>query len=61
MPKIFLIIEREYISRVKKRSFLIMTFLTPLLFVAIAFTPMLLAEVESGEKKQVSVIDYTGL
>ncbi|MBC7417032.1 MAG: ABC transporter permease [Pedobacter sp.] len=31
MSKISLIIQREYLSRVKKRSFIIMTFLTPLI------------------------------
>lgn len=35
MNKIFLIIKREYLSRVKKKSFIIMTFLTPLLFAGI--------------------------
>ncbi len=32
MNKILLIIQREYLSRVKKKSFIIMTFLTPLIF-----------------------------
>ena len=31
MNKILLIIKREYLSRVKKKSFIIMTFLTPLI------------------------------
>ena len=35
MNKILLIIRREYLSRVKKKSFIIMTFLTPLLFAGI--------------------------
>jgi len=33
MNKIFLIIQREYISRVRKKSFIVMTILTPLLIV----------------------------
>lgn len=44
MNKILLILEREYISRVKKRSFLLTTFLVPLLFIgmyAIMFYMML--------------------
>ena len=32
MNKILLIIQREYLSRVKKKSFIVMTFLTPLIF-----------------------------
>ena len=35
MNKILLIIQREYLSRVKKKSFIIMTFLTPLLVAGI--------------------------
>ena len=35
MNKILLIIQREYLSRVKKKSFIVMTFLTPLLFVGV--------------------------
>lgn len=34
MNKILLIIQREYLSRVKKKSFIVMTFLTPLLIAA---------------------------
>jgi ABC-2 type transport system permease protein len=37
MNKILLIIQREYLSRVKKKSFLIMTFLGPLLFAGLMF------------------------
>jgi len=33
MNKIFLVVNREYLSRVKKRSFLLTTFLVPLLFI----------------------------
>lgn len=35
MNKIILIIQREYFSRVKKKSFLLLTFLVPLFFVAL--------------------------
>jgi len=35
MHKILLIIQREYFSRVKKKSFLLMTFLVPLFFIAL--------------------------
>ena len=35
MNKILLIIQREYLSRVKKKSFIIMTFLTPILIAGI--------------------------
>jgi ABC-2 type transport system permease protein len=35
MNKVLLIIQREYLSRVKKKSFIVMTFLTPLLIVGV--------------------------
>ena len=35
MHKILLIIKREYLSRVRKRSFIVMTILGPLLFAGI--------------------------
>lgn len=37
MNKIWLIIKREYLVRVKKRSFIVMTFLGPILFAALMF------------------------
>ena len=60
MSKISLIIKREYLSRVKKRSFIIMSLIGPLLFVAIFFARFVLALVPE-EKQQVLVIDETNL
>lgn len=59
MEKIFLIIKREYLTRVKKKSFLVMTILGPLLMAAIMVVPIYLAT-RSDEVKTVSVIDETG-
>jgi len=60
MKKIILIIRREYLTRVRKRSFIVMTILGPLLMAAIVIVPIYLATV-SNELKTVSVIDETGL
>jgi ABC-2 type transport system permease protein len=57
MNKILLIIRREYLTRVKKKSFLILTLLTPLLFGAIAILPGYLATRESKEEQKVAVVD----
>jgi ABC-2 type transport system permease protein len=59
MNKIFLIIRREYLTRVKKRSFVVMTILGPLLMAAIVIVPVYIATL-SNEIKTVSVIDETG-
>ncbi len=60
MNKILLIISREYITRVRKRSFVIMSLLGPLLFGAMFIIPVWLASRE-GEQKVVEVLDESGL
>ncbi len=57
MNKILLIIEREFMSRVKKKSFIIMTLLTPILFAAMMVIPNLLATMESTSLTKIAVID----
>lgn len=60
MRKIFIIIKREYISRVRKKSFIISTLLAPLGFFAfIVFTVVMAGY--SGSSKNVAVIDDSGL
>ena len=60
MKKIKLIIQREYLSRVRKKSFIIMTILGPILMAAIWIVPFFLATM-SDEKKIISVVDETGI
>ena len=59
MNKIGLIIKREYFTRVKKRSFIIMTFLGPLLIAAIYIIPILLALHADNEKRTIAVVDQS--
>lgn len=59
MNKIRIIIKREYLTRVKKRSFLIMTILGPILIASTVIIPVYLAKV-SSEPKTIGVIDETG-
>jgi ABC-2 type transport system permease protein len=59
MQKIFLIIKREYMTRVKKRSFLVMTILGPILMAALFIVPIYLAT-RTDEEKVVDVVDETG-
>ncbi|SMB89703.1 conserved hypothetical protein [Hymenobacter roseosalivarius DSM 11622] len=61
MDKIWLIVQREYITRVRKKSFLIMTFVGPLLMSALFVVPALLTQMGSDEKKIVTVADAGGL
>ncbi|MCX6281597.1 MAG: ABC transporter permease [Bacteroidetes bacterium] len=60
MHKIILIIKREYLTRVRKKSFLVMTILGPLLMAAIVIVPVYMAT-RGNEMKTVAVIDQTGL
>ena len=60
MSKIGLVIAQEYKNRVAKKSFLVLTLLMPLLFVALIFTPIWLATLKDGEMKLVAVVDQTG-
>ncbi|NSL88840.1 ABC transporter permease [Chitinophaga sp. Mgbs1] len=60
MNKIWLIIQREFTTRVRKKSFLVVTLLVPLAFAAMIILPILFAT-GSGETKRIAVIDKSGL
>lgn len=60
--KIGIIIKREYLTRVKKRSFLIITFLAPLFFAALIFLPVILMNNSDkfDQKRTFAVCDSIG-
>jgi ABC-2 type transport system permease protein len=60
MKKILLVIQREYMTRIRKRSFIVMTILGPLLMASAFVIPMYLATLTDGEKRVVEVLDETG-
>lgn len=61
MNKILLIIQREYLSRVKKKSFLVMTFLVPVLIIGM-YALIAFLTVKGGDKKaEVKVVDESGI
>lgn len=59
MSKILLIIRREYLTRVRKKSFIIMSVIGPLLFGLIGVVPIWLASRE-GDEKVIEVLDESG-
>jgi ABC-2 type transport system permease protein len=59
MSKIKLIIAREYTTRVYKKSFILLTFLTPILFAALFAVPVWLAQIKNTETKEIVVIDHS--
>ncbi len=58
MSKIGLIIKREYLSRVKKKSFIVMTLLTPILGALIVLIPTALSN-SKNQNHHVVVVDET--
>ena len=61
MNKILLIIKREYLSRVRKKSFIIMTILGPVLMAGLILAPILLMDSSDDEKKEIWVCDENNL
>ncbi len=61
MSKINLIIKREYTTRVMKKSFILLTFLTPVLLVAMISLIVYLGSIKDDKIKNIVVVDKTGL
>ncbi|MDP4827660.1 MAG: ABC transporter permease [Flavobacteriales bacterium] len=60
MNKIMLIIKREYSSRVKKKSFIIMTLLGPLLFAGLMAGAIFITQADTQESR-ILIVDEPGL
>ncbi len=61
MEKFWIVFKREYIERVKKKSFVLITILSPILMIAIIVVPMLLGlGLRDTSEKQVVILDQTG-
>jgi ABC-2 type transport system permease protein len=58
MNKISIIIQREYVTRVRKKSFLILSIIGPLLFACITFLPALIMS-SKNENQRIVVVDDT--
>ncbi len=56
-----IIISREYLNKVKKKSFLITTFLVPVLFAALALLPTLIMLGTKESAKTIAVVDRSGI
>lgn len=60
MSKIWIIIQREFLHRITKKSFIVLTILMPFIIAATFIVPVWLSMMESDDMKQVAVIDKTG-
>lgn len=61
LSRINIIIGREYLNKVKKKSFLLTTFLVPVLFVAVCAIPSIIMFAAKEPHKTLAVIDESGL
>jgi ABC-2 type transport system permease protein len=60
MSKLTLIIKREFIAKVRNKSFIVMTFLSPLLFVGMAVLIGFLASMNKDSVTQIAIHDEAG-
>jgi ABC-2 type transport system permease protein len=58
--KLWLIVQREYLTRVRTRAFLLGTLLTPLAFGAFFVIQGLMMSYRGGEKKHIALLDEAG-
>ena len=61
MSILTLIIKREFIAKVRNKSFIVMTFLSPLLFVGVAFLVGFLANMNKDEVTKIAIHDELGI
>ena len=61
LRNINIIISREYLTRVRKKSFLLTTFLVPILFAALCILPSVIMFMAKDTGKQVGVVDQSGI
>ena len=57
MNKVSIIIKREYLTRVRKKSFIIMTILAPVLMAAIIIVPTLIMVNQDQDYKKIAVVE----
>ena len=57
MGKLKLIIKREFLAKVKNKSFIVMTFLSPLLMVGIGFLVFFLSKKNDEKIKKIVYVD----
>ena len=61
LSKIGVVIKREYLNRVKKKSFLVTTFVVPILMAALTLIPVLIMMKTKDKTKTIAVVDRSGI
>lgn len=61
MNHLSLIIKREYLTKVKNKSFIVMTILSPLIFVALFGVVAYLSQLNNNKERTIAILDASGL
>lgn len=61
MNELYLITKREYLTRINKKSFIVLTILMPFLIIGSILLPLYLSTVKNSEPKHIAVVDSTHL
>jgi ABC-2 type transport system permease protein len=56
-----LIIKREYLTKVRNKSFIIMTFLSPMIMIGLIALVAYLSQINNNQDRTISILDETGL
>ena len=56
-----LIIKREYLTKVKNKSFIIMTFLSPIIMIALISVVGYLSQLNNNKERVISILDESGI
>ena len=56
-----LIIKREYLTKVRNKSFLVMTILSPVIMIALIAIVAYLSQINNNVERQISILDDSGL
>ncbi|MEM9679660.1 MAG: ABC transporter permease, partial [Bacteroidota bacterium] len=60
MNHLSLIIKREYLTKVKNKSFIIMTILSPLIMIALIAVVAYLSQLNNNKQRTISILDESG-
>ncbi|NNK83896.1 MAG: ABC transporter permease [Flavobacteriaceae bacterium] len=61
MNHLGLVIQREYLTKVKNKSFIIMTILSPLIMIGLIALVAYLSQLNNSKERQISIFDESGL
>lgn len=60
MRKIWLVIKREYLTRVRTKGFIIATIALPLFSITVFMLPVFVASRQASRTQQIAIVDHTG-